>query len=193
MTGAPLILMLAVVSGCETTSPAVYQTVSPTGNVVRLIGDLHATPSWPFNENTVSIDVPRTATRALPRYYAADFLDDSFRQAFPSDQWLSGNVLRFNWAEGKSFRRWPLIIRNNSERQVPLLLIGAGDEFVILKFDRGAQLALDVPENAGIYISGLLPDCALLERQTFSPSQVSGRALVVRHSRVEVADVADPR
>jgi hypothetical protein len=167
---------------CQRASPTVYSVVSPSGNEVRLIGDLNSRPSVPFVENTISLEVPgapNASLPSLPNYYVADWMDDSFRDAFPTDEWLSGGVLRFNWAQGKAFPRYPLIVMNASELRLSVLLIGAGDRFVILKVDPKSNLRFDVPDNVEIHVSGLFVDGSLLRRQVFSSLQGSGRSLVI--------------
>jgi hypothetical protein len=182
------VLATTLLIACERTGPTVHSFVSPSGNEVRLLGDLSSHPSVPFVENTVFIEVPGAPKKSLPRIYRADWFDDSFRDAYPSNEWLSDRVLRFNWAGGKTFARYPLLVRNTSDRQISVLLIGTGDSFVILELDPEIDLRIDVPYKANTYVSGLFADGSLLSEQVFSATHGAGRSLVIARDGARVEE-----
>jgi hypothetical protein len=182
------VLASTLLIACERTGPTVHSFVSPSGNEVRLLGDLSSPPSVPFVENTVFIEVPAAPKKSLPTYYRADWFDDSFRDAYPSNEWLSDRVLRFNWAQAKTFARYPVVVRNTSDRQLSVLLIDTADRFVILELVPEIDLRIDVPYKASTYVSGLFADGSLLKQQVFSEAHGAGRSLIIGRDGARVEE-----
>jgi hypothetical protein len=155
---------------------------------VRLVGDLHNSPFLPVVENTVALQISGVPTEFGARYYIADWFDDPFRESYPTDMWLSGQILQFKWVGRGAFPRRILTLRNDARQDLSALLIGAGDRFVILDIKSGSTLQLAVVGGGDTHIEGIFVDGTRPEKKVFSFADPPPQTIIVTDAGIRAHD-----
>jgi hypothetical protein len=189
-----LLLVVAATTACTVSGSDVYRTASSSGREVRLVGELHESPLLPIVENIVALQIHGVPSEFGSRYYVADGFDDPFREAFPTEVWLSDQILRFNWAGRDAFPPRTLMLKNDVHQDVRVLLIGSGgDRFVILDFKSRSTLHIDVLGGGETHIEGIFADGTPVPGRVFPPDSESPHLIAITPDGIRAGDATGYR
>jgi hypothetical protein len=132
------------VLACGRTSGDTYLTSrSPTGHQLRLLGDLIS-----LQRGLIVNVVEAQSVSALPssrvEIHRTSRYDLPFREKYPKEEWVDGDVLRFISHYGQPLSRRARLI-NDGKETVSLVAVSVADLFVAVDLKPGETRVVRVP------------------------------------------------
>jgi hypothetical protein len=154
---APSVLVVCVTS-CDAASDDVAVTLtSPGGRQLQLLGDLDARPAMVGVGTVVRVRlVGETAIPPVP-LFTTDRLENTFREQYPTEEWLNHRTLRFRSTARERERR--VLVANRGQKEVRLFRLRGIDLVLILDLEPDASVEFDIPKGTDAFgVHAVFPD-----------------------------------
>jgi len=156
---------------CDRTSGSEYVTGrSSEGYQVRLSGALDSAPKAVFVSEVVRGELINSRSGKRFELFRADLLDLTFRDVYPTEEWISARILRFGTPRKGTQARRGVLLLNDSINVTSLLRVECGDMFLAFDLPQGGKANVECPVTDWVAVSAEFANGESIRERVFSIS-----------------------